>query len=195
MRSFRSFCHCDFLQSHLPPNYKITLIDVGLVIEYLMGGTYRCNYTRKRFRMIYNNLQGNSRVSVNMYICPKQLLFYLFCNNWTNKALTECHLDCKWNKCRQIIEMFSYPAQRSGRHTAGPGSHLRKSHESFSMQADKKEKTRHNHFIKTAQPYKPKVNSHCSKKEHCLLYTGAIHTPKISSAWRLCSCLKWIESI
>lgn len=26
------------------------------------------------------------------------------------------------------------------------------------MQADKKEKTRHNHFIKTAQPYKPKVN-------------------------------------
>lgn len=47
-------------------------------------------------------------------------------------------------------------AQRSGRNTAGPG--LRKSHESFSMQADKKEKTRHNHFIKTAQPYKPKVN-------------------------------------
>jgi len=26
------------------------------------------------------------------------------------------------------------------------------------MQADKKEKTRHNHFIKTAQPYKPTVN-------------------------------------
>ncbi|XP_044196025.1 transient receptor potential cation channel subfamily M member 7 isoform X3 [Thunnus albacares] len=99
----------DVKQSHLPPNYKITLIDVGLVIEYLMGGTYRCNYTRKRFRIIYNNLQGNSR--------------------------------------------------RSGRHTAGPGSHLRKSHESFSMQADKKEKTRHNHFIKTAQPYKPKLES------------------------------------
>uniref|UniRef100_A0A3Q1FRT2 non-specific serine/threonine protein kinase n=1 Tax=Acanthochromis polyacanthus TaxID=80966 RepID=A0A3Q1FRT2_9TELE len=100
--------------SHLPPNYKITLIDVGLVIEYLMGGTYRCNYTRKRFRIIYNNLHGNSR--------------------------------------------------RSGRHTAGPGSHLRKSHESFSMQADKKEKTRHNHFIKTAQPYKPKSSTEQSKK-------------------------------
>ncbi|XP_025763107.1 transient receptor potential cation channel subfamily M member 7 isoform X3 [Oreochromis niloticus] len=97
----------DVKQSHLPPNYKISLIDVGLVIEYLMGGTYRCNYTRKRFRIIYNNLHGNSR--------------------------------------------------RSGRNTAGPG--LRKSHESFSMQADKKEKTRHNHFIKTAQPYKPKLES------------------------------------
>uniref|UniRef100_A0A672JRA3 Transient receptor potential cation channel, subfamily M, member 7 n=1 Tax=Salarias fasciatus TaxID=181472 RepID=A0A672JRA3_SALFA len=52
----------DVKQSHLPPNYKITLIDVGLVIEYLMGGTYRSNYTRKRFRIIYNNLHGNSRV-------------------------------------------------------------------------------------------------------------------------------------
>ncbi|XP_071767161.2 transient receptor potential cation channel subfamily M member 7 isoform X2 [Centroberyx gerrardi] len=99
----------DVKQGNLPPNYKITLIDVGLVIEFLMGGTYRCNYTRKRFRIIYNNLHGNSR--------------------------------------------------RSGRHTAGPGSHLRKSHESFSIQADKKEKTRHNHFIKTAQPYKPKLES------------------------------------
>uniref|UniRef100_A0A8C4I1B5 non-specific serine/threonine protein kinase n=1 Tax=Dicentrarchus labrax TaxID=13489 RepID=A0A8C4I1B5_DICLA len=105
----------DVKQSHLPPNYKITLIDVGLVIEYLMGGTYRCNYTRKRFRIIYNNLHGNNR--------------------------------------------------RSGRHTAGPGSHLRKSHESFSMQADKKEKTRHNHFIKTAQPYKPKSAIEQNKKK------------------------------
>ncbi|XP_063334330.1 transient receptor potential cation channel subfamily M member 7 isoform X2 [Pelmatolapia mariae] len=103
----------DVKQSHLPPNYKITLIDVGLVIEYLMGGTYRCNYTRKRFRIIYNNLHGSSR--------------------------------------------------RSGRHTAGPG--LRKSHESFSMQADKKEKTRHNHFIKTAQPYKPKLESSTEQKQ------------------------------
>uniref|UniRef100_A0A7N6A462 non-specific serine/threonine protein kinase n=1 Tax=Anabas testudineus TaxID=64144 RepID=A0A7N6A462_ANATE len=104
----------DVKQSHLPPNYKITLIDVGLVIEFLMGGTYRCNYTRKRFRIIYNNLHGSNR--------------------------------------------------RSGRHTAGPGSQLRKNHESFSMQADKKEKTRHNHFIKTAQPYKPKSSTETNKK-------------------------------
>uniref|UniRef100_A0A4W5LTZ4 TRPM-like domain-containing protein n=1 Tax=Hucho hucho TaxID=62062 RepID=A0A4W5LTZ4_9TELE len=99
----------DVKQGNLPPNYKMTLIDIGLVIEYLMGGTYRCNYTRKRFRIIYNNLHGNSR--------------------------------------------------RSGRHSTGPGSHLRKSQDSFSIQADKKEKTRHNHFIKTAQPYKPKLES------------------------------------
>ncbi|MGH0134988.1 UNVERIFIED_CONTAM: hypothetical protein FKN15_008891 [Acipenser sinensis] len=51
----------DVKKGNLPPDYKITLIDVGLVIEYLMGGTYRCNYTRKRFRIVYNNLHGNSR--------------------------------------------------------------------------------------------------------------------------------------
>uniref|UniRef100_A0A8C2FK67 non-specific serine/threonine protein kinase n=1 Tax=Cyprinus carpio TaxID=7962 RepID=A0A8C2FK67_CYPCA len=99
----------DVKQGNLPPNYKITLIDVGLVIEYLMGGTYRCNYTRKRFRTIYNNLK--------------------------------CYLE------------------RSGRHTAGS------SHESFSIQADKKEKTRHNHFINTAQPYKPRQQKKKSKEE------------------------------
>uniref|UniRef100_A0A5F9D5E5 non-specific serine/threonine protein kinase n=1 Tax=Oryctolagus cuniculus TaxID=9986 RepID=A0A5F9D5E5_RABIT len=97
----------DVKQGNLPPGYKITLIDIGLVIEYLMGGTYRCTYTRKRFRLIYNSLGGNNR--------------------------------------------------RSGRNTSSSTPQLRKSHESFGNRADKKEKMRHNHFIKTAQPYRPKA--------------------------------------
>nr|XP_023421714.1 transient receptor potential cation channel subfamily M member 7 [Cavia porcellus] len=97
----------DVKQGNLPPGYKITLIDIGLVIEYLMGGTYRCTYTRKRFRLIYNSLGGNNR--------------------------------------------------RSGRNTSSSTPQLRKSHESFGSRADKKEKMRHNHFIKTAQPYRPKL--------------------------------------
>ncbi|KAL1786308.1 transient receptor potential cation channel subfamily M member 7 isoform X1 [Sigmodon hispidus] len=96
----------DVKQGNLPPGYKITLIDIGLVIEYLMGGTYRCTYTRKRFRLIYNSLGGNNR--------------------------------------------------RSGRNTSSSTPQLRKSHETFGNRADKKEKMRHNHFIKTAQPYRPK---------------------------------------
>uniref|UniRef100_A0A8C3E953 Transient receptor potential cation channel subfamily M member 7 n=1 Tax=Corvus moneduloides TaxID=1196302 RepID=A0A8C3E953_CORMO len=55
----------DVKQGNLPPGYKINLIDVGLVIEYLMGGTYRCTYTRKRFRAIYNSLSGNNRVRID----------------------------------------------------------------------------------------------------------------------------------
>ncbi|KAK9394000.1 transient receptor potential cation channel subfamily M member 7 [Crotalus adamanteus] len=99
----------DVKQGNLPPGYKLTLIDVGLVVEYLMGGTYRCTYTRKRFRVIYNSLSGSSR--------------------------------------------------RSGRNASGSTPQLRKSHEPFGNRVDKKEKTRHNHFIKTAQPYKPKADT------------------------------------
>lgn len=50
-------------QGNLPPDYQITLIDIGLVLELLMGGAYRCNYTRKSFRTLYNNLYGLKRVS------------------------------------------------------------------------------------------------------------------------------------
>ncbi|MEE6503171.1 hypothetical protein FKM82_004760 [Ascaphus truei] len=100
----------DVKQGNLPPGYKITLIDVGLVIEYLMGGTYRSNYTRKRFRIIYNNLHGGNR--------------------------------------------------RSGRNPSSTNTpQLRKNNESFGNRADKKEKMRHNHFIKTAQPYNPKQDA------------------------------------
>ncbi|XP_041274781.1 transient receptor potential cation channel subfamily M member 7 isoform X1 [Onychostruthus taczanowskii] len=99
----------DVKQGNLPPGYKINLIDVGLVIEYLMGGTYRCTYTRKRFRAIYNSLSGNNR--------------------------------------------------RSGRNPSTTTPQMCKSHESFGNRADKKEKMRHNHFIKTAQPYKPKIDT------------------------------------
>ncbi|KAM6388675.1 transient receptor potential cation channel subfamily M member 7 [Pluvialis apricaria] len=99
----------DVKQGNLPPGYKINLIDVGLVIEYLMGGTYRCTYTRKRFRAIYNSLSGNNR--------------------------------------------------RSGRNPSNTTPQMCKTHESFGNRADKKEKMRHNHFIKTAQPYKPKIDT------------------------------------
>ncbi|NXG35696.1 TRPM6 protein, partial [Dromaius novaehollandiae] len=40
----------------LPLDYKISLIDIGLVIEYLLGGAYRSSYTRKHFRILYNDL-------------------------------------------------------------------------------------------------------------------------------------------
>uniref|UniRef100_A0A8C1AH10 Transient receptor potential cation channel, subfamily M, member 1b n=1 Tax=Cyprinus carpio carpio TaxID=630221 RepID=A0A8C1AH10_CYPCA len=50
-----------WILGNLPPDYQITLIDIGLVVEYLMGGAYRCNYTRKNFRALYNNLYGLKR--------------------------------------------------------------------------------------------------------------------------------------
>lgn len=54
--------YCYLFQGNLPPDYQITLIDIGLVLEFLMGGAYRCKYTRKTFRTLYNNLYGLKRV-------------------------------------------------------------------------------------------------------------------------------------
>ncbi|OCT87006.1 hypothetical protein XELAEV_18020697mg [Xenopus laevis] len=51
----------DVKKGNLPPDYHVSLIDIGLVLEYLMGGAYRCHYTRKTFRTLYNNLFGQKR--------------------------------------------------------------------------------------------------------------------------------------
>ncbi|KAM5298373.1 transient receptor potential cation channel subfamily M member 6 [Ctenodactylus gundi] len=46
----------DVKQHTLLSGYRITLVDIGLVIEYLIGGAYRSSYTRKAFRILYNSL-------------------------------------------------------------------------------------------------------------------------------------------
>ncbi|XP_056601424.1 transient receptor potential cation channel subfamily M member 6 [Triplophysa dalaica] len=46
----------DARQTRLPGVYKISLIDIGMVIEYLIGGAYRSTYTRKSFRTMYSRL-------------------------------------------------------------------------------------------------------------------------------------------
>ncbi|XP_055470153.1 transient receptor potential cation channel subfamily M member 6 [Psammomys obesus] len=51
----------DVKQHTLLSSYRITLIDIGLVIEYLIGGAYRSSYTRKSFRVLYNNLYGKRK--------------------------------------------------------------------------------------------------------------------------------------
>lgn len=63
-----------YIQGNLPPDYQITLIDIGLVLEYLMGGAYRSNYTRKAFRNLYNNLYGLKRVRTWKNIDDNDLL-------------------------------------------------------------------------------------------------------------------------
>nr|XP_057925954.1 transient receptor potential cation channel subfamily M member 6 isoform X2 [Doryrhamphus excisus] len=57
----------DVKQTSLPLGYRLSLIDMGLVIEYLIGGAYRSTYTRKHFRATYNLLQDKEgrRVSTS----------------------------------------------------------------------------------------------------------------------------------
>jgi transient receptor potential cation channel subfamily M protein 3 len=44
------------VRPHMPRNYSFTLIDIGLVINKLMGGAYRSSYTRRKFRHNYTVL-------------------------------------------------------------------------------------------------------------------------------------------
>uniref|UniRef100_A0A7N6BJY9 non-specific serine/threonine protein kinase n=1 Tax=Anabas testudineus TaxID=64144 RepID=A0A7N6BJY9_ANATE len=51
----------DAKQTSLPIGYRLSLIDLGLVIEYLIGGAYRSTYTRKNFRAAYRTKGKVSR--------------------------------------------------------------------------------------------------------------------------------------
>ncbi|XP_036835435.1 transient receptor potential cation channel subfamily M member 6 isoform X3 [Oncorhynchus mykiss] len=51
----------DVKQTHIPKGYRVSLIDVGQVIEYLIGGAYRSTYTRKHFRAHYNLLYAHCK--------------------------------------------------------------------------------------------------------------------------------------
>uniref|UniRef100_A0A673CAD5 non-specific serine/threonine protein kinase n=1 Tax=Sphaeramia orbicularis TaxID=375764 RepID=A0A673CAD5_9TELE len=58
----------DVKQTSLPIGYRLSLIDMGLVIEYLIGGAYRSSYTRKHFRAAYSRLQDKrSRSSQDLH--------------------------------------------------------------------------------------------------------------------------------
>ncbi|XP_051278694.1 transient receptor potential cation channel subfamily M member 6 isoform X2 [Dicentrarchus labrax] len=47
----------DAKQTSLPIGHRLSLIDMGLVIEYLIGEAYRSTYTRKLFRTAYSRLR------------------------------------------------------------------------------------------------------------------------------------------
>ncbi|XP_075716581.1 transient receptor potential cation channel subfamily M member 6 [Rhinoderma darwinii] len=67
----------DVKQSNLSQDYKITLIDVGLVIECLVGGAYRSSYTRKSFRALYNSLYRKQKRTHNSSNSLAQSLSHL----------------------------------------------------------------------------------------------------------------------
>ncbi|XP_048733275.2 transient receptor potential cation channel subfamily M member 1-like isoform X2 [Ostrea edulis] len=48
------------VKKHVLSSYNYTLIDIGMVIEHLMGGAFRSTYCRKRFRQKYNALKRNN---------------------------------------------------------------------------------------------------------------------------------------
>uniref|UniRef100_A0AAY5F0L7 non-specific serine/threonine protein kinase n=1 Tax=Electrophorus electricus TaxID=8005 RepID=A0AAY5F0L7_ELEEL len=58
------YCNCTSvcLQCRLSVGHKISLIDIGMAIEYLIGGAYRSTYMRKSFRAVYNQIHSALKV-------------------------------------------------------------------------------------------------------------------------------------
>ncbi|XP_014259871.1 transient receptor potential cation channel trpm [Cimex lectularius] len=48
------------VRPHIPRGYVYTLHDIGLVINKLMGGAFRSQYTRRKFRLIYAKVMKKS---------------------------------------------------------------------------------------------------------------------------------------
>uniref|UniRef100_A0AAQ4PQL4 non-specific serine/threonine protein kinase n=1 Tax=Gasterosteus aculeatus aculeatus TaxID=481459 RepID=A0AAQ4PQL4_GASAC len=58
----------DAKQTSLPIGYRLSLIDMGLVIEYLIGGAYRSTYTRKHFRAVYNSRLDKVATTLSFFV-------------------------------------------------------------------------------------------------------------------------------
>lgn len=61
---------CPCTQTSLPLGYRLSMVDVGLVIEYLIGGAYCSTYTRKPFRAAHSRLQKHVRLPQLFPLAP-----------------------------------------------------------------------------------------------------------------------------
>ncbi|XP_078448739.1 transient receptor potential cation channel subfamily M member 7-like isoform X1 [Lampetra planeri] len=138
----------DVKKSHLPPDYKITLIDVGLVIEFLMGGAFRSMYTRKRFRLLYQNLYGQHRKFKTS----------------TSSAMLQTNTSQIFNHRHQLFNP-SLSEQES--------------------------QTRHNHFLKTAQPYKRKASVDNTRQRKQKMSTASGVGVTLDGSDPECSCFAY----
>lgn len=73
------------LFQHIPVGYRYTLLDIGQVINKLMGGTYQSSYCRKKFRSIYNAITHKVwafNYSNNIISTSRDLIEGRVKNNW-----------------------------------------------------------------------------------------------------------------
>ncbi|KAI1239710.1 hypothetical protein IHE44_0011137 [Lamprotornis superbus] len=126
----------DVKQNSLSLDYKISLIDIGLVIEYLLGEAYRSSYTRKHFRILYNDLYRKHKVASSKTLVTKKS------QNVTPENSSGCHpgLSEKHHLNACLLENCG----ESNQMDSGMGS---------------TESTLHSQFFRTAQPYKYKERS------------------------------------
>ncbi|XP_023377711.1 transient receptor potential cation channel subfamily M member 6 isoform X1 [Pteropus vampyrus] len=91
----------DVKQHTLLSGYSITLIDIGLVIEYLIGGAYRSSYTRKNFRALYNNLYRKHKRASSCTQSLSQSSLHKRCTSASRKESAESTLHSQFIRTAQ----------------------------------------------------------------------------------------------
>ena len=61
------------VRPNLQRNYSYSLIDIGLVVNKLMGGAYRCSYTRRKFRHNYIEMKNSTKDTSGQNILSRGL--------------------------------------------------------------------------------------------------------------------------
>ncbi|XP_063105779.1 transient receptor potential cation channel subfamily M member 6 isoform X2 [Cavia porcellus] len=100
----------DVKQHTLLSGYKITLIDIGLVIEYLIGGAYRSSYTRKTFRILYNPLYRKRKSVTSLAPSFSQHPLYRRRSSESRRESTESTLHSQFFRMAQPYQ----PKEKSG---------------------------------------------------------------------------------
>lgn len=99
-------CVCG--ETSLPAGYRLSIIDMGLVIEYLIGGAYRSTYTRKQFRAAYSRLHEKVSNDCILFLCPlhpdKSHLKILWFNDFYSFHTNAC-----FDACRMVDETVQPP--------------------------------------------------------------------------------------
>jgi hypothetical protein len=71
----------------MPKGYKFTLLDIGLVMNQLMGSGYRSSYTRRKFRLRYEIWSHHSQQQRDSPTRPRT--FNPMLSRTLHKAYTE----------------------------------------------------------------------------------------------------------
>ncbi|EFN73002.1 Transient receptor potential cation channel CG34123 [Camponotus floridanus] len=102
------------VRPNIPRGYMYTLHDIGLVINKLMGGAYRAQYTRRRFRVIYTQVMKRSGGGHQQYMhrnsCAinSNARYYASSGGKSDQSVT-VNLLTETSPANRDIPLFHYP--------------------------------------------------------------------------------------
>ncbi|XP_070158634.1 transient receptor potential cation channel trpm isoform X2 [Polyergus mexicanus] len=102
------------VRPNIPRGYMYTLHDIGLVINKLMGGAYRAQYTRRRFRVIYTQVMKRSGGGHQQYMhrnscVPNSNIRYYASSSGKSDQSVTVNLLTETSPANRDTPLFHYP--------------------------------------------------------------------------------------